>query len=207
MTISFTRALLTAAMVTAVGWPSLQSPGRQDEQVRSDAGKDPAGGIRFIHDSRPLLGIPREARDAGTTPLDDPSPADRASGVTFRVAVDLKDYGALRNVIGAPVKTIRIRYFDPEQFDLATAQTYLTKLVEGKHGSTQTHVFWAEFLDFPLIEAYLYTENETLDRMFSERPGNVVYLGQNAAYLGYLLVWHGGRMLYRDAKGQWWFST
>jgi hypothetical protein len=145
-----------------------------------------SGSIRFFHDPKPEPGIPREARDAGTVPADQNELKENRSNITFRTASDDKNYGPLRNVIHGPLMSIRIRYFDRESFDRARAESFLKKVLESEKGDTYTHIFWAEGLGVPAIEAYLQSED--------------------LAYPGYLLVW-SGRAVYQDPKGKWWFTA
>ena len=79
-----------------------------------------------------------------------------------------------------------MRDSDPQAFNRTTAESFVTKLLASDTGSTHTHIFWAESLSVPLVEAYLYSDD--------------------AAFLGHLLVWQK-RAVYHDAAGKWWFSA
>jgi hypothetical protein len=125
--------------------------------------------VQFVHDSRPLPDVPFEARHAGTGP-----------------GSESKDYGPLKAVIARPIRSVRIRYFDPQAFNRTTAESFVTKLIGSDTGSTHTHIFWAEGLGVPLVEAYLYSDD--------------------ASFLGHLLAWQK-RAVYQDAAGKWWFSA
>jgi len=163
----------------------------QTEVGRADVpeyGQQSSKKIRFFHDPKPQPDVPREARHAGTVPLERNQPKENKFNITFRAAQDHKNYGALRNVIHGPITAIRIRYFDSEAFDRARAESFLKTVIESERGDTYTHIFWAEPLGVPVIEGYLYSED-----FYPALPG-------------YLLVWPG-RAVYRDPHGKWWFTS
>jgi hypothetical protein len=152
----------------------------------SGYGQQSSRSIRFFHDPKPEPDIPPEAKHSGTVPLEQNESKEIKSNISVRAALDDKNYGALRNVIHGPLMAIKIRYFNSEAFDPAGAESFLKAVLESPKGDTYTHIFWAEGLGVPEIEAYLHSEN--------------------LAYPGYLLVW-SGRAVYRDPKGKWWFTA
>ncbi len=142
--------------------------------------------IRFFYDPKPERGVPLAARDAGTAPHAPSPPGGSTPNIAFRMVRDLKDYGALRNVIRGSVAAIKIRYFDAGVIDRARVEPFLKALLASESGNTHSFAFWAEALGVPMIEAYIHFQ----------APSNP----------GYLLVW-SGRAVYRDPSGKWWFTA
>lgn len=171
------QVVIVSALHAAASVPAQNDKGRADMTEKN---------IRFFYDPKPERGVPLEARDAGTAPDEPSQPNESKSNIAFRTVRDLKDYGALRNVIHGSVAAIKIRYFDIGVIDRARVEPFLKALLASESGNTHSFVFWAEALGVPVIEAYIHFQD----------PSNP----------GYLLVW-SGRAVYRDPSGKWWFTA
>lgn len=140
--------------------------------------------LKVIYDPRPEIGIPEEARHAGTQPKAEPGRGQKA-GVTFSTVSDLKNYGPFRNVIEQKILSITVRYFDSSFVDIKEVRTYLTSILQSEIGSTAAYCPWAEALSYPSVEAQIQFES-------------------GAA--GKWLIWRSGRSVYRGPDKKWWFT-
>ena len=107
------------------------------------------------------------------------------TNITFGIVDDLKDYGALRNVMPQDIHAVTVRYYDGSFRDIQEVQRHLTAVLRSEKGSIKTHCPWAEALGVPAIEATIQFIS-----------------GAN----GRLLLWRQGRLVYQDPGLKWWYG-
>ena len=158
----------------------------------ASAGESIAADVKFVFSNPPVLtdrGVPDEARDAGTVP-DPGGPPGPRSNIRFRIVPDLKDYGALSNVVAARISKINVTWFDASVLGTSRAtEDFLRRLLASTAGSTVTFIPWAQMLGPPTIAA-------TVEH--------------GKGHDGRWLVWYAWPAIYfayRDGTGTWWFGN
>jgi hypothetical protein len=140
--------------------------------------------VKVIYDDRPDEDIPREARFADTA-LDASRNTNSHTGVEFRVATDLKDYGPLRNIITNQIDSITVRYFEKTFATIPDIQKCLNSVLRSEKGNTTSHRPWAQSLPVPSVESSIRFTNGDTGKWF---------------------FWRQGFSVYRDPVGKWWFT-
>lgn len=136
----------------------------------------------------PEIGIPKDALRAGLK-FDSDSNNELNLGFTIGTVLDRKNHGSLSNVVANRISAITVTYSDPALYTTTqVTEDFLRRLLTTHHGSTYTHVPWAQGLLQPNFETRIsHTEGQS----------------------GRWLVWCGRREVfcaYQDGAGKWWFS-
>jgi len=133
----------------------------------------------IIFDNRPESGIPLEARAQET--------------------VDVRSHGALSDLVGDSIKTVRVRYFSRASW---ASEKQVREYIAGAltNRSTQCYSFqiWSQMVAEPEIECLID---------FTDGYRNKVTLAEHKPYHeGRLLIWQT-EACFRDGDGRWWFVS
>lgn len=132
----------------------------------------------IIFDNRPESGIPLEAR--------------------AQESVDAKSHGALSDLVGDSIKTVRVRYFSRASWASEKGvREYIAGALTNRLTACYSFQIWSQMVAEPEIECLIDFTDDYRNRVFAEHKGYRE---------GRLLIWQT-EACFRDGTGRWWFVT